>query len=62
MYEKIDTSLKQRAKDRIIVLNNLKPCTGKQSYHQLREKRRACARHAIRMYIDKVTIQVLKGH
>jgi hypothetical protein len=50
--KKIDTSLKQRAKDRRIVLNNLKPCTGKESYRQRREKKagpcKACNKNVYR--------------
>jgi hypothetical protein len=38
MYAKIDISLKQRVKVRRIVLNNLEPCTGRESYRQRREK------------------------
>lgn len=39
MYGIMDNSLNLRAKGRKIVLNNLKPCTGIESYRQRRKKR-----------------------
>lgn len=52
MYGKMDKSLKQRTKGRKTVLNNLKPCTGIESYRQRKKKRaglcKACSKNVHR--------------